>query len=318
LRSEWNLYWVESDGLEDCFIVAKNSRSARSVDMHMCGFPFSMTKATKICNVPREIEQGQIERERKEHPEYAGRHPWPWYAYEEVLTELGLEKREIGQEIQMRIGDFQVTEDENGGKSAHYIGMTAMQQLNRQVKDWDYEADHWSSRQIVLLGMLGEAIFICHEIEDYISKAFILCMDEKEKSKYDLISDLTEAWKRLTFGELFKRIRKAYTIDPMIEASLELFLAMRNRIVHGISSEPKYNIHDLWGQDSLLSFLNLFIVNARVVRKLFRDCVIASNMLGEYIFGGKKDSEYDDIQMEAFSTFASFFSSKSEKGEPNI
>ena len=26
--SSWNLYWVESDGIEDCFVAAKNSRSA--------------------------------------------------------------------------------------------------------------------------------------------------------------------------------------------------------------------------------------------------------------------------------------------------
>lgn len=34
----WNLYWVESDGIEDCFVVARNSRSACRVEIDENGF----------------------------------------------------------------------------------------------------------------------------------------------------------------------------------------------------------------------------------------------------------------------------------------
>jgi hypothetical protein len=27
----WNLHWVTSDGFEDCFVAARNARSARSI-----------------------------------------------------------------------------------------------------------------------------------------------------------------------------------------------------------------------------------------------------------------------------------------------
>lgn len=30
--TKWKLYWVASDGLEDCFVVAKNSRSAKKIE----------------------------------------------------------------------------------------------------------------------------------------------------------------------------------------------------------------------------------------------------------------------------------------------
>ncbi|MGF7531589.1 hypothetical protein [Bacillus paralicheniformis] len=43
--TKWKLYWVESDGYEDCFVVAKNSISARSVEANMYELHISDTKA---------------------------------------------------------------------------------------------------------------------------------------------------------------------------------------------------------------------------------------------------------------------------------
>jgi hypothetical protein len=48
----WNLYWVESDGIEDCFVVAKDARSACRVEINMNGFEPEAVKATKIVTVP--------------------------------------------------------------------------------------------------------------------------------------------------------------------------------------------------------------------------------------------------------------------------
>ena len=36
--NKWKLYWVTSDGLEDCFVVAKNSRSAKRIEKDANGF----------------------------------------------------------------------------------------------------------------------------------------------------------------------------------------------------------------------------------------------------------------------------------------
>mgnify|MGYP007135338631 CR=1 FL=1 len=46
--AKWKLYWVESDGYEDCFVVAKNSHSARSVEANMNGFDISDATAFKF------------------------------------------------------------------------------------------------------------------------------------------------------------------------------------------------------------------------------------------------------------------------------
>lgn len=67
--ARWNLYWVTSDGYEDCFVVAKNARSARSVECHMNGFDFSEVEATKILTIPDKVVRSyqRGESTRKDH-----------------------------------------------------------------------------------------------------------------------------------------------------------------------------------------------------------------------------------------------------------
>jgi len=43
---------VASDGLEDCFVVAKNSRSARRIEKEMNGFEGEDIIVTRIMDVP--------------------------------------------------------------------------------------------------------------------------------------------------------------------------------------------------------------------------------------------------------------------------
>lgn len=54
--SKWKLYWVASDGLEDCFVVAKNSRSARRIEKEMNGFEDEDIVVTRIMDIPDEYE----------------------------------------------------------------------------------------------------------------------------------------------------------------------------------------------------------------------------------------------------------------------
>ena len=52
----WNLYWIESDGWEDCFAVARNSRSARCVEKDVNGFEDDDLNVTKVMRIPKNVE----------------------------------------------------------------------------------------------------------------------------------------------------------------------------------------------------------------------------------------------------------------------
>ena len=53
---KWKLYWAASDGLEDCFVVAKNSRSAKRIEKDMNGFEDQDLRGTRIMDIPDEYE----------------------------------------------------------------------------------------------------------------------------------------------------------------------------------------------------------------------------------------------------------------------
>ena len=55
--SKWKLYWVASGRLEDCFVIAKNSRSARRVEKEMNGFEDEDIVVTRIMDIPDEYEE---------------------------------------------------------------------------------------------------------------------------------------------------------------------------------------------------------------------------------------------------------------------
>jgi hypothetical protein len=90
--NHWNLYWVASDGFEDCFVVARNSRSACSVECQMNGFDLNEVQATKIMRIPESVER--VYKNGKRYKE----HPWPWYVYGKSFFEgLGAQFRFIGK-----------------------------------------------------------------------------------------------------------------------------------------------------------------------------------------------------------------------------
>jgi len=96
----WNLYWVVSDGFEDCFVVARNSRSACSVESQMNGFELTEVEATKIMRIPERVVRAyQKEKTYKEHP-------WPSYVYGKSFFEgLGAQFRTIDNREEMLLSD---------------------------------------------------------------------------------------------------------------------------------------------------------------------------------------------------------------------
>jgi hypothetical protein len=101
----WYLYWVESDGFEDCFIVARSARSACSVEIHMNGFDPCDVRATKIAKITPNIERSY----RREHPD----RQWPDYVYGKRLFEkIGAQFRTVNSRQEMLLEDVVYEIDE--------------------------------------------------------------------------------------------------------------------------------------------------------------------------------------------------------------
>ncbi|MFZ4761344.1 MAG: hypothetical protein ACOYK8_00820 [Alphaproteobacteria bacterium] len=99
-QEHWNLYWVESDGLEDCFIIAKNSQSACRIETQQNGFEIGFTKATKVMSIP---EFTQIQYKKLDIYKQYG---WPWYAFgKEFFENIGAEFRILGKQEEMLLED---------------------------------------------------------------------------------------------------------------------------------------------------------------------------------------------------------------------
>lgn len=95
--SNWNLYWVESDGTEDCFVVARNSRSACRVEIDMNGFDPEDVRAIKIMRIPPEVQIAYVKKRN---------HKWPWYIYGKAFFErIGAQFRTVDGKQEMLLDD---------------------------------------------------------------------------------------------------------------------------------------------------------------------------------------------------------------------
>jgi hypothetical protein len=111
--SQWHLYWVESDGVEDCFVVARNSRSACRVEIDENGFDVEDVRATKIMRIPQKVELSYRKNDRRK---------WPGYVYgKEFFEKLGAQFRTVDGKHEMLLDDvvYAVEEYVFGSMSAN-------------------------------------------------------------------------------------------------------------------------------------------------------------------------------------------------------
>jgi hypothetical protein len=95
--AKWKLYWIiTDDGTEDCFVVAKNARSAAAFEEGQLGADPGDFHAERVMDVPDVFEQPAIDKfrawSRENVPTQADRpelHPWPGYARDWLLGALG-------------------------------------------------------------------------------------------------------------------------------------------------------------------------------------------------------------------------------------
>ncbi len=301
--SGWSIYWVASDGLEDCFVVARNSRSAARIECEMNGFDSDMLRIERILSVPRNVEIAFRVRAKRLGKD----HTWPWYADNWLLSKLGARFREIDGLSETLLNDRVYS----AGFFPRSIGAKAIRELDSIEEFSTYgEEDVYASRQMHLFTMLGICTARCQEIEHLIAQSFILGVAEAQKGRYKTISDLVRAWQKKTFGQLLRLIDEGYEVDPVVRASLDLFLEMRNKLIHGITTDPRYDIDTSWGQDETIAFLKLFEILSRPIRKAFRASFYASIDYGnEYLI---KDPQAPKVplskkQLKEIGLFAAFF-----------
>jgi hypothetical protein len=296
----WNLYWVYSDGLEDCFVVARNIRSAIKVECEMNGFEANEVGAVHVCRIPESVAKRQLGAYKK------GKVIWPWYGRDDLLKKLGAEFREVNGRHETLVNDVVY----NQGEHPRIIGARFLEKFRRDEVISSYrEEEKFTSRQQILFTLLGACIARCQQIEHYIAHSFILAVSAKDKSKYKTINDLTRAWKRKTLGQLIRTIEESYELETTFKAALEWFLEKRNHLVHGLTTHPQYDIETAWGQDEMISFLALFEIMSRVIRDAFRSCYLTSMDYGSTYLLDKLDPriQFTKKQKDEMSVFPHFF-----------
>lgn len=265
--SKWKLYWVESDGYEDCFVVAKNSRSAKSVEIRMNDFDSTDVVSTRIMDIPDEFEaiaNEKFSEWSKEHAPQQLNNPnlchWPWYADKWLLEALGAQFRKIDEVDQMLLEDVVYSTEETGEHSTYNIGMKALQERNSTLPVYDnYKNEGRIDITEVLHQAMGMALTQCHQIEDLFSKSFVFSVSEKQSNRYQTINDFFAGWSKKTLGQLFRAIQDSFEIEAETKIAMDLFRDMRNEFAHGITTTQRYDINTDWGQRELISFLDLFL-----------------------------------------------------------
>jgi hypothetical protein len=296
----WNLYWVFSDGLEDCFVVARNIRSAIKVECEMNGFDVDEVGAVQVCRIPENVAKRQLDAYKKDKID------WPWYGWNDLLKKLGAEFREIEGQHEILLDGVVYSQ----GERPRTIGARFIKEFRQDKRLANYgEEDRFSNRQNILFTLLGACIARCQQIEHYIAHSFILAVGAKEKARYKTIDDLTRAWKRKTMGHLIRTIEESYDLEPTFKAALEWFLARRNQLVHGLTTHPQYEIETAWGQDEMIAFLSLFEMMSRVIRKAFRACYLVSMDYGNsYVLKAPNTKiRFTKKQKDEMSIFPCFF-----------
>lgn len=276
--SKWKLYWVASDGDEDCFVVAKNSHSARRIEKEMNGFNDDDLSVTRVMDVPDEYEiiadkkfrEWSLENNCNTHLNIDELTAWPYYAEDWLLEKLGVDYRYIDDHKEFLINDIVYAPG-----NIYPIGLKVLKELyeldNEQILDTanvSYEGlDETIDR------MLGQCMIIIHRIEDYITDSFIFAIGNKDYSNYTI----RKHWKeKLTFGKLINLMKYRFELDGDFENALQLFLMQRNKIAHGLTKDERFDIDTLWGKKELAGFLALFIRNAFAIEPIIQSAYIAS------------------------------------------
>ncbi|MER8486067.1 hypothetical protein [Mesorhizobium sp. M1322] len=108
-------------------------------------------------------------------------------------------------------------------------------------------------------------------------------------------------------------MEEAWEINPMVKAGFQLFLEMRNRLIHGLTTDNRFDIQTSWGQRELLAFLYFFDIHSRIVKRAFKASFYASIEFGINQWGlpdGAPKRILNKKQKEESALFFEFFTMK--------
>lgn len=292
----WKLYWVSSDGYEDCFIVAKNSKSAVRIEVRMNGFHSSEVSSMYITDIPLNCAQ-KYEQD------------WPWYADNQLLIDLGAKRRTVEDTIQQILLNGRVySQDQTGRWTTYLIGFRALCERNPSLPHPDFSEEDTADYHRHLYEMMGMAITYCHKIEWELSHSFLVAVTKKHKKGSKTFGDALDELKTKTLGSIMTSIRKSFDIDTDINLLLSLFIDMRNQFIHGITHTERYNIEDNWGQRELLNFLDIFIALSEQTEKISAAFFEMGMKVMEHVFPNDVDSELEfDYSDDLLGLFSAFF-----------
>lgn len=302
---------MSSNGDEDCFVVARNYRSATKVEVDYCGFDPGDIIATRVKAIEPQTIQRWIQRRR------IGRKSFnlPWYADHWLLKELGAQFRERDDISETLIDDVVYTTGTDEPVLPRTIGRKYINEFRevRVFQRYGHE-DRYSDAQMTLFSLLGICVARCQEIERLIAHSFILAaMSPKERKRNRTIRETIESWERKTLGQMIRSIEEGYDIDPILHQSMQLFLSMRNKLIHDLTTSNQYNIETSWGQGEMIGFLMLFELITRPLREAFKASLFASIDIGNSTFladSPEKQLALTKRQKKKISLFTTFFSPK--------
>lgn len=279
--SKWKLYWVASNGIEDCFVVAKNSRSAKRLEKETNGFNEDDITVTRIIDVPDKYEKEANKRFREwsiknncnMHLDINELPAWPYYAEDWLLEELGAEIRYINETKQILIDDTVYSKG-----YVYNIGKKAMKELYELTNEDELDISNVNDEGIeeVIDIMLGKALILIHEIENYIAKSYIFIIGNRKYKNYTINDAIRYLKDRLTLGNLINLMEEKYIIKEEIRNSLQLFLTQRNKIAHGLTKDERFDISTSWGQKEIVGYLALFLENGIVLKKVIESAYITT------------------------------------------
>lgn len=313
MASKWKLYYVESDGYKDCFIVAKNKRSAIKVDRDMNDFEIDKFKATLVCDIPDSLEAAAdayyLQWSRENAPsqvsaiESGELHAWPYYADRWLLKEIGASFRVAEDADEVLLDGVVYSCDSSGLHHTRIIGVRALWRFNPDLPRVVPIDEETADITQIIYQMLGLALRESQEIEWLLNHSIIFAFSDKQRRKIKTIGDAIEYWSRKTLGAMVSIMKESFEFSEDVDNGFKLFIDMRNHLVHDILMSERYSIKTNWGQRELMAYLDLFLHLCEPIKEIATACCDVSFALDEDFIGGTiPDWERDPHLVELFSS----------------
>jgi len=285
----------------------------------MNGFDSTDVVATRIMDIPDKFEAIADERFRewsREHAPHQANNPdlhhWPWYADRWLLEALGAQFRTIDGIDQILLRAVVYSTRVSTECYVYSVGAKALRERNESLPVYDnYDQERCIDVADILHQAMGMALAQCHEIESLLSKSFVFSVSERQRKRYRTFNEFFQGWERKTLGALFAAIQESFEVEPEIKMAMDLFLKMRNELVHGITTTQRYDINTDWGQRELIGFLDLFLSLCAPIKDIAASCYeVSIELANSYLLKEAEEKIPLETSEDLIGLFAKCFKMK--------